>query len=104
MEVGHSDKKGIRKSSQTRLASIDCVPACRCVFFVCTCPLLNVVSHYGVSVLSMSVMGFQKKNVYKWVGRWIEFFLICSTFQSPYLGNHQTTPHVCLWNYVVLST
>ena len=30
-----------------------------CIFCVCT--LLEVVSHYGSSVLSMSVMGFKKK-------------------------------------------
>ena len=34
-----------------------------CILFVYT--LLNVVSYYDVSVLSMSVMGFQKKD---WMG------------------------------------
>ena len=35
------------------------------------CTLLNVVSYYYLSVLSMSVMGFQKKEVWMgdgWVG------------------------------------
>ena len=36
-----------------------------CVFFLYT--LLNVVGYYDLSVLSMSVMGFQKKV---WMGGW----------------------------------
>ena len=36
-----------------------------CVF--CVCALLKVVSHYDLSVLSMSVMGIQKK----WIGGWV---------------------------------
>ena len=35
-----------------------------CILFVCT--LLKVVSYFGLSVLSMSVMSFKKKV---WVGR-----------------------------------
>ena len=31
------------------------------MYFVCKYTLLKVVSHYDLSVLSMSVMGFQKK-------------------------------------------
>ena len=40
-----------------------------CILFVYT--LLKVVSYYDVSVLSMSVMGFQQKNLDGggWVGR-----------------------------------
>ena len=34
--------------------------------------LLKVVSYYNLSVLSMSVMGFQKK--FGWGGRWGEFY------------------------------
>ena len=37
-----------------------------CVF--CLYTLLNVVGYYDLSVLSMSVMGFQKKFVCGWVG------------------------------------
>ena len=33
-----------------------------CILFLCS--LLKVVSHYELSVLSMSVMGFQKKFVW----------------------------------------
>ena len=32
-----------------------------CILWVCT--LLKVVSHYGLSVLSMLVMGFQKQTL-----------------------------------------
>ena len=54
-----------------------------CIFFVYA--LLKVVSHYDLSVLSMSVMGFQK-SLYIGVGGWVEvypdfiwvkFFLLC---------------------------
>ena len=39
-----------------------------CILFVYT--LLKVVGHYDLSVLSMSVMDFQKKSLYGggWVG------------------------------------
>ena len=37
-----------------------------CILSVCT--LLKVVSCYDLSVLSMSVMGFQKKFGWGWVG------------------------------------
>ena len=55
------------------------------------CTLLKVVSYYDLSVLSMSVMGFQKK-VGGWVGGvssvqvflgFLQFFL---TLQSPLLS------------------
>ena len=48
--------------------------------------LLKVVGYYDLSVLSMSVMGFQKKKFGGWVGGvssiqiFFEFFL---TLQSP---------------------
>ena len=52
--------------------------------------LLKVVGYYDLSVLSMSVMGFQKKSLDRgWVGgvSSIQFFLgifgICLTLQSP---------------------
>ena len=52
---------------------------------MCILSLLKVVGYYDLSVLSMSVMGFQKK--YGWVGGWGElypsFFGICLTLQSP---------------------
>ena len=41
-----------------------------CILFVYT--LLKVVNYYDLSVLSMSVMGFQKKKIWmgsRWVGR-----------------------------------
>ena len=49
--------------------------------------LLKLVSHYDLSVLSMSVMGFQKK-VWMWVGGRGEFYsslfwLVFLTLQSP---------------------
>ena len=56
--------------------------------------MLKVVGYYDLSVLSMSVMGFQKKKVWihgGWVGGWGELypslfwiFGICLTLQSPY--------------------
>ena len=52
------------------------------------CILLNVVSHYDLSVLSMSVMSLQKKSL-DGVGWWSALyprffdFLIFFTLQSP---------------------
>ena len=43
-----------------------------CVFFVYT--LIKVVSYYDLSVLSMSVMGFQKKKFGWGVGGWGELY------------------------------
>ena len=40
--------------------------------------LLKVVGYYDFSVLSMSVMGFQKKFV--WVGEWVELYPIFFMF------------------------
>ena len=37
-----------------------------CIFLYIHCTLLKCVSHYDLSVLYMSVMGFQKK--FGWVG------------------------------------
>ena len=58
-----------------------------CILSVYT--LLKVVSYYDLSVLSMSVMGFQKKFAW-WVGWWGELypslfwiFGIFLTVQSP---------------------
>ena len=42
-----------------------------CVF--CLCILLKVVGYYDLSVLSMSVMGFQK-SLYGGVGAWGELY------------------------------
>ena len=55
------------------------------------CTLLKVVGYYDLSVLSMSVMGFQKKKIGRgvggWVGEWGELypslFWIFLTLQSP---------------------
>ena len=60
-----------------------------CILFVYT--LLKVVNYYDVSVLSMSVMGFQKMKKFGWgVGGWGElhptlfwFFGFVLTLQSP---------------------
>ena len=45
-----------------------------CILFVYT--LLKVVGYYNLSVLSMSVMGFQKKKKFGWgvVGGWGELY------------------------------
>ena len=55
--------------------------------------LLKVVSYYDLSVLSISVMGFQKK-VWMRVGRWGELypsiFGILLTLQSPLMSMFQT--------------
>ena len=40
-----------------------------CILSVYTCTLLKVIDYYDLSVLSMSVMGFQKKSLDRgWVG------------------------------------
>ena len=46
---------------------------------MCVYTLIKVVSYYDLSVLSMSVMGFQKKNLDGGVGgvRSIQVFLEC---------------------------
>ena len=62
-----------------------------CVFCLYNYTLLKVVGYYDLSILSMSVMGFQKKSLYGvWVGGWSElypiFVGICGIFltlQSP---------------------
>ena len=63
----HSDKKNIGKSSQNSpipvlifCSSIPCVS-------VCIYTLLDIVSHYDLSVLSGSVMGFPQKK-FGWGG------------------------------------
>ena len=60
------------------------------MYSACIYTLLKVVSYYDLSVLSMSVMGFQKKEVWMGVGGWGELypslfwiFGICLTLQSP---------------------
>ena len=56
---------------------------CICLY---TIMLLNVVSHYDVSVLSMSVMGFQKNsldNIRECVGRIQGFFGDFFNFAKP---------------------
>ena len=53
-----------------------------CILSVYT--FVKVVSYYDLSVLSMSVMGFQKKKL-GWVGgvNSIQFFLILFNFAKP---------------------
>ena len=47
-----------------------------CILFVYTCTLLKVVNYYDLSVLSVSVMGFQKKKKFGWgVDGWVKFIL-----------------------------
>ena len=54
---------------------------------LCVCTLLEVVSHYGSSVLSMSVMGLKKKLEWGGWGELYPFlcgiFGICLTLQNP---------------------
>ena len=49
-----------------------------CVF--CLYTLLKVVGYYDLSVLSMSVMGFNKKKFGWWVGGWGELYPIFLVF------------------------
>ena len=70
-----------------------------CILSVYT--FLKVLGHYDLSVLSMSVRGFQKKvwmGVGGWVGGWGElypiFFGIFLTLQSP-LANTPTAVFTC---------
>ena len=56
-----------------------------CILFVYTaCTLLKVVSYYDLSVLSISVIGFQKKvcmdvsSIQVYFG-FLEFFKLCKT-------------------------
>ena len=54
---------------------------------VCIYTLLKVVSYYDLSVLTTSVMGFQKKFGWGWVGGWGErypsLFWIFFNFAEP---------------------
>ena len=45
-----------------------------CILSVHTCTLLIVVGYYDLSVLSMSVMGFQKKVWMGMIGGWGELY------------------------------
>ena len=54
--------KSSQNSSKLVLIFLNSTP-CMCLLFVCT--LLKVVTYYDLSVLSMSVMGFQKEV---WMG------------------------------------
>ena len=60
--------KSSQNSSKPVLIFWSSIP---CVF--CLCTLLKVVSYYDLSVLSMSVMDFQKK-VWMGVGGWGELY------------------------------
>ena len=60
------------------------------VYSVCIYTLLRVVGYYDLSVLSMSVMGFKKKEVWMGVGGWGELypsffwdFCNCFNFAKP---------------------
>ena len=46
------------------------------MFVLSVYTLLKVVGYYDLSVLSMSLMGFQKKN-WMWVGGWGELHPSC---------------------------
>ena len=53
-----------------------------CILFVYT--LLKVVSHYDLSVLSVSVLGFQKNVDWVWGGlSSIQFFWIFLNYANP---------------------
>ena len=64
--------------------------------FLCVSTLLKVVSHYDVSVVSMSVMGFQN-ILYReggWVGRALSRFLDFGNlfnFADPLRGRSSVT-------------
>ena len=78
MEMGGS-KSDLEKKLENRPKIKFCVdldihfaPACRlvCILFVCIiiyCTLLNVISHYDLSVLSTLVMAFQTNIFDGWV-------------------------------------
>ena len=70
------------------------------MYSVCIYTLLKVVSYYDLSVLSTSVMGFQKKFGWGWWPGWVgvssiqvyfgffEFFKLC---KAPYLTSRYNT-------------
>ena len=62
-----------------------------CILFEYTCTLLKVVSYYDLSVLTMSVMRFQKKA---WmVGRWGELYPILFEIFGPFLTLQSPPPN-----------
>ena len=66
----HSDKKLENRPQKLLRINTFCDSMPVCILFVCT---LFIFSHYDLSVLSMSVMGFQKKSA-KRVGVWCELY------------------------------
>ena len=57
------------KSSQNNSKPVGLLIFTTCILFVYRPTLLKVVRYYDLSVLSMSVMGFQQKNLDGgWVG------------------------------------
>ena len=78
--------KSFQNSSKPVLIFWSSIPYI-CILSVYTQFLIKVVSYYDLSVLSMSVMGFQKKKFgWGWVGRVRSiqvFFGIFLTLQSP---------------------
>ena len=72
-----------------------------CILFVYT--LLKAVSYYDLSVLSMSVMGFQKK-VWMGLGGWGELYriFVCGfldffNFEKPLRQTYYTKIQVYFW-------
>ena len=60
-----------------------CVQVLLGIFFGKSTTLLKVVSYYYLSVLSMSVMGFQKKVWMGWVGGVSSIQVYFGFFESP---------------------
>ena len=62
MEVGGlTQEKNGKLSQNSPILVVIFWGSILCVFCVCVYALLNVVSHYSLRVLSMSMMGFPKK-------------------------------------------
>ena len=98
LEVGPglTRKKIVGKSSQNS-------PIPVLIFWTsipCLHTLLTVVSHYDLSVLSMSVMGFQNKLIGVGWGGWGELYSVL--FWN--FGIFQTAKPLIQWNFTISVT
>ena len=73
MEVGGWVGPGLTRNFFGKSSKNSSKPGLKCVCIgLYTCTLIQAVSYYDLSVLSMSVIGFQKKKVWMgagWVGQ-----------------------------------
>ena len=73
------EKKSAQNSPKPVVIFWSSIPSVFCLLYT----LLKVVGYYDLSVLSMAVMGFQKKKFGWSVGGWGELYPILFNFAKP---------------------